>query len=179
MRDYLMRLASSPEAFLFIRKGFAHSLAAISIYGYILGIGDRHLENFLLDLKTGRLLPIDFGHAFGSATELLPIPELVPFRLTRQLVGALEPLGISGALEHVMVYILQGTLSYSIFIYKKNTNKYFIAIRDDKEILINTMDVFVKEPLLDWKKFALKQAKVQSKYFIQLKNQKGKGRKSE
>ncbi|KAG1446515.1 hypothetical protein G6F56_009543 [Rhizopus delemar] len=36
LRDFLMRLSSSPEAFLFLRKNFAHSLAAISIYGYIL-----------------------------------------------------------------------------------------------------------------------------------------------
>lgn len=51
LRDYLMKLAASPEAFLFLRKDFAHSLACISIFGYILGIGDRHLENFLLDMK--------------------------------------------------------------------------------------------------------------------------------
>lgn len=50
-RQYLFKLAASPEAFLFIRKEFAHSLAAICISGYLLGIGDRHLENFLVDLK--------------------------------------------------------------------------------------------------------------------------------
>ncbi|ORE05303.1 hypothetical protein BCV72DRAFT_250689 [Rhizopus microsporus var. microsporus] len=142
LRDYLMKLAASPEAFLFLRKDFAHSLACISIFGYILGIGDRHLENFLLDMKSGRLIPIDFGHAFGSATEILPIPEIVPFRLTQQLVGALEPLGISGMLEIAMVNVLE-------------------AIQNDKDLLLNIMDIFVKEPLLDWKKAAVKQAKHQ------------------
>ncbi|KAI9251048.1 hypothetical protein BY458DRAFT_559563 [Sporodiniella umbellata] len=143
LRDFLMRLSSSPEAFLFLRKNFAHSLAAISIYGYILGIGDRHLENFLLDLKSGRLIPIDFGHAFGSATEMLPIPELVPFRLTTQIVGALEPLGVSGILELAMVNVLE-------------------AIQNEKELLLNIMDIFVKEPLLDWKKAAARQTKRQT-----------------
>ena len=57
---------------------------------------------------SGRLVPIDFGYAFGAATELLPIPELVPFRLTRQLIGVLEPLGVSGILEDVMTNILSG-----------------------------------------------------------------------
>ncbi|KAG1168656.1 hypothetical protein G6F71_008958 [Rhizopus microsporus] len=142
LRDYLMKLAASPEAFLFLRKDFAHSLACISIFGYILGIGDRHLENFLLDMKSGRLIPIDFGHAFGSATEILPIPEIVPFRLTQQLVGALEPLGVSGILEIAMVNVLE-------------------AIQNDKDLLLNIMDIFVKEPLLDWKKAAVKQAKHQ------------------
>lgn len=55
---------------------------------------------------SGRLVPIDFGYAFGASTELLPIPELVPFRLTRQLVGVLEPVGISGILEDAMTQIL-------------------------------------------------------------------------
>jgi DNA-dependent protein kinase catalytic subunit len=56
------------------------------------------------------LIPIDFGHAFGSATEMLPIPELVPFRLTPQMVDVLDPLGVSGILENAMVNILKGTL---------------------------------------------------------------------
>lgn len=51
VRDFLFKLASSPEAFLFSRKEFAYSLACICIFGYILGIGDRHMDNFLVDLK--------------------------------------------------------------------------------------------------------------------------------
>ena len=37
---------------------------------YILGIGDRHLSNTLLDTTTGGVVGIDFGHAFGSATQV-------------------------------------------------------------------------------------------------------------
>jgi hypothetical protein len=35
-------------------------------------IGDRHASNFMYEEKSGRLVGIDFGHAFGSATTLLP-----------------------------------------------------------------------------------------------------------
>ncbi|KAL4211735.1 hypothetical protein AB4K20DRAFT_1898534 [Rhizopus microsporus] len=38
-----------------------------------------------------------------------------------------------------------------------------LAIQNDKDLLLNIMDIFVKEPLLDWKKAAVKQAKHQSK----------------
>lgn len=37
---------------------------------YILGIGDRHLSNTLIDKKTGGVVGIDFGHAFGTATQV-------------------------------------------------------------------------------------------------------------
>ncbi|KAG0227795.1 hypothetical protein BGW42_002714 [Actinomortierella wolfii] len=144
LRQNVARLASSPEAFLNIRYEFAKSLAAINVCSYLLGIGDRHLENFLLDLSTGCLIPIDFGHAFGSATEVLPVPELVPFRLTRQLESFLDPLGTKGLLEHPMINVMH-------------------ALQSKKEILLNTMDVFVKEPLLDWRKFAINQAIEQRK----------------
>jgi phosphatidylinositol kinase/protein kinase (PI-3 family) len=58
--------------------------------------------------ESGRLIPIDFGHAFGSATELLPVPELVPFRMTPQLQGFFEPLGVDCLLKHLMVDIMRG-----------------------------------------------------------------------
>ena len=53
---------------------------------------------------------IDFGHAFGSATQILPIPELMPFRLTRQLTGFLQPLDSDGLLKHNMIHTLRGAL---------------------------------------------------------------------
>ena len=46
-----MTLARSPEAYLSIRFHFARTLAAFSMGSYIVGNGDRHLENFLLDLN--------------------------------------------------------------------------------------------------------------------------------
>jgi DNA-dependent protein kinase catalytic subunit len=42
-------LSSSPETYLLIRTQFARTLAVFSIASYIIGIGDRHLENFLLN----------------------------------------------------------------------------------------------------------------------------------
>jgi phosphatidylinositol kinase/protein kinase (PI-3 family) len=56
LRDSIYSLAASPEAFLAIRQDFAYSLAAINVCGYILGIGDRHLENFLIDKKRYEML---------------------------------------------------------------------------------------------------------------------------
>ena len=37
---------------------------------YILGINDRHLENFLIDKTDGSLVAIDFGYAFGTSTRI-------------------------------------------------------------------------------------------------------------
>lgn len=53
----------------------------ICISGYLLGIGDRHLENFLVNIGTGEIISIDFGFSFGAGLKLT-IPELMPFRLT-------------------------------------------------------------------------------------------------
>ena len=92
LRRYLLTLAPAPESFLTVRATFAKSLAAFSICSYIAGVGDRHLENFLLDTRTGSLVGIDFGVAFGLGASALPVPELIPFRLTRQMLNVLQPL---------------------------------------------------------------------------------------
>ncbi|CAI2170936.1 4833_t:CDS:10 [Funneliformis geosporum] len=141
LKKALYKLAASPEAHLSIRSEFIKCHAAINICGYLIGIGDRHLENFLIDTKSS-LISIDFGHAFGSATEILDFPELIPFRLTKQIETLMEPLGSKGLLEYPMIKILQ-------------------IMQANKEILLNAMDIFVKEPLLDWQTRALKQAKQQ------------------
>uniref|UniRef100_A0A8B9FQM5 DNA-dependent protein kinase catalytic subunit n=1 Tax=Amazona collaria TaxID=241587 RepID=A0A8B9FQM5_9PSIT len=132
LRRAFVKMSTSPEAFLSLRSHFASSHALICISHWILGIGDRHLSNFMINKETGGMVGIDFGYAFGSATQFLPVPELMPFRLTRQFVNLMMPVKEWGLIYSVMVHALR-------------------AYREDPDLLISTMDVFVKEPSLDWK----------------------------
>jgi ataxia telangiectasia mutated family protein len=52
--------------------------------GYILGIGDRHSHNILVDVLSAEVVHIDFGIVFEQG-KVLPTPETVPFRLTRYI----------------------------------------------------------------------------------------------
>lgn len=58
-------MSATIEAFVFIRDKFLVNYAGICSSGYILGIGDRHLENILLNYQNGNLIAIDFGYSFG------------------------------------------------------------------------------------------------------------------
>jgi len=43
------------------RLAYTNSVAATSMVGYVLGIGDRHTQNILIDEQTGEVIHIDFG----------------------------------------------------------------------------------------------------------------------
>ncbi|RMC15431.1 hypothetical protein DUI87_07622 [Hirundo rustica rustica] len=140
LRRAFVKMSTSPEAFLALRSHFASSHALMCISHWILGIGDRHLSNFMINKETGGMVGIDFGYAFGAATQFLSVPELMPFRLTRQFVNLMMPVKEWGLIYSVMVHALR-------------------AYRSDPDLLISTMDVFVKEPSLDWKNFEQRQLK--------------------
>uniref|UniRef100_A0A803W9J0 DNA-dependent protein kinase catalytic subunit n=1 Tax=Ficedula albicollis TaxID=59894 RepID=A0A803W9J0_FICAL len=141
LRRAFVKMSTSPQAFLALRSHFASSHALMCISHWILGIGDRHLSNFMVNKETGGLVGIDFGYAFGAATQVfLSVPELMPFRLTRQFVNLMMPVKEWGLIYSVMVHALR-------------------AYRSDPDLLISTMDVFVKEPSLDWKNFEQRQLK--------------------
>lgn len=72
-----------------MKRRLCISHAALSAVHWVLGIGDRHLNNLMVDQRTGAVVGIDFGHAFGTAVTALAIPELIPFRLTEQLEQAI------------------------------------------------------------------------------------------
>ncbi len=56
------------EMWLFRRTNYTRSLAVMSMVGYILGLGDRHPSNLMLQRRSGKILHIDFGDCFEGAS---------------------------------------------------------------------------------------------------------------
>lgn len=138
LRRGLARLSSSSEGFFSLRSLFANSYATMCISHWLLGIGDRHCGNTLVSLKTGRVVGIDFGHHFETAVQVLPFPELMPFRLTPQIVNVFQPLGPAGMIKDVMVAVLG-------------------ALQESRHVILSVLEAFVKEPTEDWIEFVREQ----------------------
>jgi len=49
----------------------------MSMVGYLLGLGDRHPSNLMLDRYSGKLLHIDFGDCFEASMHREKFPEKV------------------------------------------------------------------------------------------------------
>ncbi|KAI8836345.1 armadillo-type protein [Chytridium lagenaria] len=102
--------SKNSEIWLDRRTTYTRSLAVMSMVGYILGLGDRHPSNLMLDRFTGKVVHIDFGDCFEVAMHREKFPEKIPFRLTRMLINAMEVSGIEGnfriTCEHVMRVVM-------------------------------------------------------------------------
>ena len=90
LNKILWHQASSSEAWAVRRDNYTKSLAVMSVVGYILGLGDRHPSNLMLQRSSCKVVHIDFGDCFEVAMQRDKFPEKIPFRLTRMLVQAME-----------------------------------------------------------------------------------------
>ncbi|EZG56717.1 phosphatidylinositol 3- and 4-kinase [Gregarina niphandrodes] len=124
-------IGSMLERWLKRRANYSRSLAAMSCYGYILGLGDRHCSNIMIDRDTGLVVHIDFGDCFESAMLRKRFPERVPFRLTRMLLKALGPTGHRG-------------------IFQASAVRRTELVRQHQELLYSILDTIVFDPLTSW-----------------------------
>jgi FKBP12-rapamycin complex-associated protein len=122
----------SSESWLERRTAYTRSLATSSVAGYILGLGDRHPSNLLLDRVAGQIVHIDFGDCFEVACVRPKFPEKVPFRLTRMLVNAMEVGGVKGT-------------------FKVTSENVMRVLRDNKESVLALLEAFVHDPLISWR----------------------------
>jgi PI-3-kinase-related kinase SMG-1 len=76
-----------------IIRNYSISLAVMSVIGYVIGLGDRHLDNILVKLTSGEVVHIDYNVCFEKG-KTLRVPEKVPFRITPNLEEALGVTGI-------------------------------------------------------------------------------------
>ncbi|EAU84196.2 atypical/PIKK/ATR protein kinase [Coprinopsis cinerea okayama7 len=119
-----------PSAWLENRTNYARTAAVMSIVGWILGLGDRHCENILLDVITGDAVHIDFNCLFEKGKVLLT-PERVPFRLTQNIVDGLGVTGVEG------MFRIACELTMDL-------------LRNNMDSLMSVLDAFIHDPLVEW-----------------------------
>ena len=124
--------SKSSEAWLDRRTNYTRSLGVMSMVGYILGLGDRHPSNLMLDRITGKIVHIDFGDCFEVAMHREKYPERVPFRLTRMLTFAMEVSNIEGSFRTTCEHTMR-------------------LLRTNKESLMAVLEAFIHDPLLTWR----------------------------
>jgi len=128
---YLMTFPT-PTKWYMARLAFSHSCAVMSMVGFTLGLGDRHGENILLDGTNGECLHVDFNCLFNKG-ETFDCPEVVPFRLTHNMVRAMGPLGVEG-------------------VFRQSCEQAMGLMRTQRDSLLSVLSTFLYDPLLEWKR---------------------------
>jgi serine/threonine-protein kinase ATR len=119
-----------PHSWYEARTRFAHTAAAWSAVGHVIGLGDRHSENILIDTSSGACVHVDFDCIFDKGL-ILPRPEVIPFRLTSNMVDAFGPVGADG-------------------IFTSSLKTAMSTLRDNRDTLLSVLEPFLKDPIIDW-----------------------------
>jgi len=129
---WFSQIAPDPSVWLSYRTTFCRSQALWCMLGYIVGLGDRHGENILVDTTTGRVVHVDFDCLFCRGMQL-ERPETVPFRLTQNCVSALGITGVEGA-------------------FRESCQVSMGVLRDkhNRETLLSVLQVYIADPLIEW-----------------------------
>jgi serine/threonine-protein kinase ATR len=121
---------ADPTAWFEGRRAFARSAALWSMVGHIVGLGDRHGENILIDTTTGECVHVDFDCLFDKGLKLAK-PEIVPFRLTPNLIDAFGITGVEG-------------------VFRKVAEVTMHLLRDNQPTLRSVLESFIHDPLVEW-----------------------------
>ncbi|XP_029922757.1 serine-protein kinase ATM isoform X2 [Myripristis murdjan] len=135
-RYFCMERFLDPAVWMEKRLAYTRSVATSSIVGYIVGLGDRHIQNILIDEQTAELVHIDLGVAFEQG-KILPTPETVPFRLSRDIVDGMGITGVEG-------------------VFRRCCEKTMEVMRSSQEALLTIVEVLLYDPLFDWTMSPLK-----------------------
>lgn len=119
----------NPSAWFAARLKYTRSCAVMSMVGTILGLGDRHGENVLLEEGNGGVFHVDFNCLFDKGLTFQQ-PERVPFRLTHNMVAAMGIYGYEGPFRQC------SELTLSI-------------LRQQEETLMTILEAFIYDPTLD------------------------------
>lgn len=126
--DYYRQQFPTPQNYFNAQLSFIRTTSIMSIIGYIVGLGDRHGENILIDVCSGETFHVDFNMLFNKG-ESLSVPETVPFRLTHNMIDAMGVLGIEGP-------------------FRKNCEIVLRVLQKEKDTLMSYLRPLVYDPMV-------------------------------
>jgi len=130
MKFFFLEKFPSPGSYYLAQSAYTRSVATNSMVGHVLGLGDRHTNNILIDNNSGELVHIDLGVAFEQG-KILPTPETIPFRLTRDIVDGFGPAGVEG-------------------VFRRCCERSMGVLRENKSAILTVLEVLVHDPLYNW-----------------------------
>lgn len=129
-RFFFLERFPNPGDWFTSRMRYARHCATNSMCGYLFGVGDRHLNNILIDKETGELVHIDLGVAFDQG-RALPIPENIPFRLTPAIIDGMGWKAQEG-------------------VFTRACEKSLAVFRQNSEYFLTVLEVVMNDPLYTW-----------------------------
>jgi serine/threonine-protein kinase ATR len=130
LHEWFTETYAEPETWFAARLRYARSAAVMSMTGHMLGLGDRHGENILLEESSGGVFHVDFNCLFDKGLTFEK-PELVPFRLTHNMVDAMGPYGYEGP-------------------FRKSCELTLKLLRQSKDTLMTVLETFLYDPTTDF-----------------------------
>ncbi|EME41530.1 hypothetical protein DOTSEDRAFT_55328 [Dothistroma septosporum NZE10] len=130
LHEWFTETYPEPDTWMAARLRYARSAAVMSMAGHILGLGDRHGENILLEEGTGGVFHVDFNCLFDKGLTFEK-PELVPFRLTPNMVDAMGSYGHEGP-------------------FRKSCELTLSLLRQERDTLMTVLETFLYDPTTDF-----------------------------
>ncbi|KAI9331418.1 hypothetical protein DFJ73DRAFT_857163 [Zopfochytrium polystomum] len=128
--EWFLDTFPEPTKWFASRRAYSSTLAVMSMVGFVVGLGDRHGENILFDELTGDCVHVDFNCLFEKGLSF-DTPEVVPFRLTHNLVDACGLSGVEG-------------------VFRRACEVSLSVLRNNRESLGAVLETFIYDPLCEW-----------------------------
>ncbi|KAH1718624.1 hypothetical protein KXX25_003534 [Aspergillus fumigatus] len=130
LHEWFVEMFPETGAWFAARLRYTRSCAVMSMVGYVLGLGDRHGENILFEEGTGGVIHVDFNCLFDKGLTFEK-PELVPFRLTQNMIDAFGAYGYNGPFRRTCEISLR-------------------LLRQNEDALMTVLETFLHDPTTDF-----------------------------
>ncbi|KAH1631570.1 hypothetical protein KXX59_006348 [Aspergillus fumigatus] len=148
LHEWFVEMFPETGAWFAARLRYTRSCAVMSMVGYVLGLGDRHGENILFEEGTGGVIHVDFNCLFDKGLTFEK-PELVPFRLTQNMIDAFGAYGYNGLFPKSLKDEAFAQLLFT-GPFRRTCEISLRLLRQNEDALMTVLETFLHDPTTDF-----------------------------